>query len=186
MTVPTRKLLTLSNDPMSLDQYLEIYRELSGYDPEKNTWSMTLRDFRDKYGPSVSIHIWGRLRYGEEPKTTRCRTGMRNDLRRAKGLPELTAGPNSVLTDGSSSAHGFVIGSGSTEVVVLVGEHRDPVRIDIDGQEVSAREKKRSSSKSRTPIRHTTITVDKELKAALSEVKGDQTWADFLRSRLML
>lgn len=77
--------LTLGPDDLTPNDYIEIYQELRGYDPDRDAYALSVREFMERIGSAYSTGQWSKFHRGLILYVPR---DMRNELRAAVGLPE--------------------------------------------------------------------------------------------------
>lgn len=115
-------------DALHPDDYREIYDEIRGYRVEEDKYSVSLDAFVDLVHSQFSKAAWSKYHRGElELNRT-----MRNELRRAVGMPDLAPSVAEVTAEVDPNALVVRVGEGTIDRLVMVAGH-EPMTVAVNG-----------------------------------------------------
>lgn len=115
-------------DALHPDDYREIYDEIRGYRVEEDKYAVSLDAFVGLVHSQFSKAAWSKYHRGElELNRT-----MRNELRRAVGMPDLTPSVAEVTAEVDPNALVVRVGEGVIDRLVMVAGH-EPMTVAVNG-----------------------------------------------------
>lgn len=119
-------------DALHPDDYREIYDEIRQYDAATNRYGVSLDKFVALVKSAYSKTAWWKWHEGELEITRQ----MRNELRRAVGMPEMNLTIAEAVAGVDANAEVVQVGSDTPRRVVLVGTD-EPITLHINGAVVA-------------------------------------------------